>query len=94
MQDCSDVMQLLLKTQTEMQDMPEDDPQVCYYRNVYILLLLLVNECTCCCCLLFLQLGRIACNAERCISHGNSVRRSVTLVPIHSNEDRIMQSSL
>jgi len=28
MQDCSDVMQLLLKTQTEMQDMPEDDPQV------------------------------------------------------------------
>jgi len=29
MQDCSDVMQLLLKTQTEMQDMPEDDPQVC-----------------------------------------------------------------
>lgn len=29
MHDCSDVMQLLLKTQTEMQDMPEDDPQVC-----------------------------------------------------------------
>jgi hypothetical protein len=30
MQDCSDVMQLLLKTQTEMQDMPEDDPQISY----------------------------------------------------------------
>jgi len=50
MQDCSDVMQLLLKTQTEMQDMPEDDPQVrqqfccdvtvvcCYFRHVGIIL--------------------------------------------------------
>ena len=28
MQDCSDVMQLLLKTQTELGDIPEDDPQV------------------------------------------------------------------
>ena len=28
MQDCSCIMQLLLKTQTEWQDMPEDDPQV------------------------------------------------------------------
>lgn len=28
MQDCSDVMQLLLKTQTDWQDLPEDDPQV------------------------------------------------------------------
>jgi len=26
---------------------------------------------------IFLQRGRIACNAERCISHGNSVRPSV-----------------
>ena len=33
--------------------------------------------------LLFLQRGRIACNAERCISHGNSVSLSVyhTVVP-------------
>ena len=28
MQDCSDVMQLLLKTQTDMKDLADDDPQV------------------------------------------------------------------
>ena len=28
MEDCSDVMQLLLKTQTDWADLPEDDPQV------------------------------------------------------------------
>ena len=28
MQDCSDVMQLLLKTQTDMADLADDDPQV------------------------------------------------------------------
>ena len=28
MQDCSDVMQLLLKTQTDMTDLADDDPQV------------------------------------------------------------------
>jgi len=44
--------------------------------------------------------GRIACNAERCISHGNSVRLSVclsvchTLVPYPTNEGRITLSSL
>jgi len=42
-----------------------------------------------------LQRGRIACNAERCISHGNSICPSVTRgYPIQTNEDRIMQSSL
>jgi len=36
---------------------------------------------------LFLQLGSIACNAERCISHGNSVCPSVTCwYPIQTNE--------
>ncbi|KAL3846795.1 hypothetical protein ACJMK2_017751 [Sinanodonta woodiana] len=29
-QDCSDVMQLLLKTQTDMSDIPDDDPQISY----------------------------------------------------------------
>jgi len=43
MQDCSDVMQLLLKTQTEMQDMPEDDPQVGFFS------VLLLVCCFCCC---------------------------------------------
>jgi len=44
---------------------------------------------------LFLQRGRIACNAERCISHGNSVRLSVTRwYPIQTNEDRTTRSSL
>ena len=33
MQDCSDVMQLLLKTQTDMADLADDDPQV----NILIL---------------------------------------------------------
>ena len=47
----------------------------------------------------FLQRGRIACNAERCISHGNSVCLfvcpSVTRwYPIQTNEDRITWSSL
>ena len=31
MQDCSDVMQLLLKTQTDMTDLADDDPQVRVY---------------------------------------------------------------
>ncbi|XP_052214366.1 importin-5-like isoform X7 [Dreissena polymorpha] len=30
MQDCSDVMQLLLKTQTDMKDLADDDPQISY----------------------------------------------------------------
>lgn len=30
MQDCSEVMQLLLKTQTDMKDLPDDDPQIYY----------------------------------------------------------------
>lgn len=30
MQDCSDVMQLLLKTQTDMTDLADDDPQISY----------------------------------------------------------------
>ena len=30
MQDCSDVMELLLKTQTEWDDLSEDDPQISY----------------------------------------------------------------
>ncbi|KAI0224095.1 Importin-5 [Lamellibrachia satsuma] len=30
MQDCSDVMQLLLKTQTDWEEIPEDDPQISY----------------------------------------------------------------
>lgn len=30
MQDCSEVMQLLLKTQTDMKDLPDDDPQISY----------------------------------------------------------------
>jgi len=30
MSDCSEVMQLLLHTQTEWQDLPEDDPQISY----------------------------------------------------------------
>ncbi|GAB1601055.1 importin-5-like [Argonauta hians] len=30
MQDCSEVMQLLLKTQTDMTDLPDDDPQISY----------------------------------------------------------------
>jgi len=42
MQDCSDVMQLLLKTQTEMQDMPEDDPQVCKQSTAVLLCPLLL----------------------------------------------------
>jgi len=49
----------------------------------------------------FLQPGHIACNAERCISHGNSVRPSVrpsvchTLVPyLEEWRYRIMRSSL
>ena len=43
----------------------------------------------------FLQRGRIACNAERCISHGNSVSPSVTCwYCTQTNEDRIMRSSL
>lgn len=29
MQDASDVMQLLLKTQTDFNDLEDDDPQVC-----------------------------------------------------------------
>lgn len=29
MQDASDVMQLLLKTQTDFSDLEDDDPQVC-----------------------------------------------------------------
>ena len=39
MQDCSDVMQLLLKTQTEWSDLPEDDPQVraCAHARVKLL---------------------------------------------------------
>jgi len=43
----------------------------------------------------FLQRGRTACNAERCISHSNSVCLSVTCwYPTQMNKDRIMQSSL
>ena len=43
----------------------------------------------------FLQRCHIACNAERCISHGNSVRPSVTRwYPIQTNENRIMRSLL
>ena len=47
----------------------------------------------------FLQRGRIACNAVRCNSYGNSVRQSVrTSVTrwycTQTNEDRIMRSSL
>lgn len=30
MQDCSDVMELLLKTQTDWEELPEDDPQISY----------------------------------------------------------------
>lgn len=30
MQDASDVMQLLLKTQTDFSDMEDDDPQISY----------------------------------------------------------------
>jgi len=45
----------------------------------------------------FLQRGRIACSAERCINHGNSVRLSVRLsvtrwYRIQTNEDRIMRA--
>ena len=44
---------------------------------------------------LFLQHGRIACNAERCISHNNAVGPSVRhMYPIPTNEDKIMRSSL
>jgi len=39
--------------------------------------------------LCLLQRGRIACNAERCISHGNSV-----YLFVQKNEDRITRSSL
>jgi len=47
----------------------------------------------------FLQRGRIACNAERCNTYGNSIRPSVSLsvtlwYPIQTNEDRITGSSL
>jgi len=39
--------------------------------------------------------GRIACNAERCSSHGNSLRLPVTRwYPLQMNEHRIMWSSL
>uniref|UniRef100_A0A2K6NK93 Importin 5 n=1 Tax=Rhinopithecus roxellana TaxID=61622 RepID=A0A2K6NK93_RHIRO len=34
MQDASDVMQLLLKTQTDFNDMEDDDPQVCYAKEL------------------------------------------------------------
>ena len=45
-----------------------------------------------------LQHGRLACNAERCISHGNSVCLSVLLSVTRwyctqTNEDRIIRSS-
>ena len=33
MQDCNQVMQLLLKTQTDQDDMADDDPQVRYGRQ-------------------------------------------------------------
>jgi len=47
----------------------------------------------------FLQRGRIACYAERCISHGNSTRLSLCLsvtrwYPIQTNKNRIKLSSL
>ena len=43
----------------------------------------------------FLQRGRIACNAERCINHGNSVCPFATRwYPIDMNEDKIMRSSI
>jgi len=29
--DANEVMQLLLKTQTEMEELEADDPQVCFY---------------------------------------------------------------
>ena len=50
-------------------------------------------------CKLFLQRGRIACNAERCYTYSNSIRPSVRLsvtrwYPIQKNEDRITRSSL
>uniref|UniRef100_A0A8C3IFX7 Importin 5 n=1 Tax=Chrysemys picta bellii TaxID=8478 RepID=A0A8C3IFX7_CHRPI len=34
MQDASDVMQLLLKTQTDFSDLEDDDPQVCYAKEL------------------------------------------------------------
>jgi len=45
----------------------------------------------------FLEHGRIACNAERCNSYGNSVRLSARpsvtrWYPIETNEGRIMRS--
>jgi len=43
----------------------------------------------------FLQRGRIACNAELCIGHGNSFCLCVTCwYPIQRNEDRITRFSL
>jgi len=43
----------------------------------------------------FLQCGPIACNAQRCISHGNSLCLSVTCwYPIQPYEGRITRYSL
>jgi len=43
----------------------------------------------------FLQRGRIACNAEHCINHGNSIHTSVTRwYCTQTNEVKIMRSSL
>ena len=46
----------------------------------------------------FLHRGRIACNAERCISHDNSIHPSICLSVTRwctqTNEDRIMGCSL
>ena len=47
MQDCSDVMQLLLKTQTEWSDLPEDDPQVRACSSACETALNLTSLCTC-----------------------------------------------
>jgi len=50
---------------------------------------LVTSDCACICTAL-----RIACNAERCISHDNSVRLSVTQwYCTQMNEYRIMRSS-
>jgi len=34
--DASEVMQLLLKTQTEMEELEADDPQVCYFYHYWL----------------------------------------------------------
>jgi len=66
----------------------------------YVIATTLSTKCTITDAVLqFLQRGRSACNAECCISHGNSVRPSVCLSDTRwyctqRNEDRITWSSL